>query len=278
MKTRGAAITPWLARPRPSGNLLIDLTGNTHRTGNCASTRPLIRPGVRLLPALVLVELRACSRNAARTRCVAMSLTQQLLVRALIAHFWQCPWARRLVPWGTALHDRFMLPHFIERDFEDVLEELNDADIPSGWNGSGTALRVPLPCHRIHYKAGDSSGSPGCVGALERAGRRGVGRRYGALCRFFAGAVAGEGFRPDRHAVCRLCNRRRVPLHPTGTPGEFGAGFATAPGSRLRVCIPISRCIRRWCLISWTHGRGVPPGLHVSCIPPLAAGRTNSFQ
>jgi uncharacterized protein (DUF2126 family) len=71
-----------------------------------------------------------------------MSLVQQLLVRSLIARFWKEPYRRRLIHWGNALHDRFMLPHFVQLDFQEVVEVLGS--FKPEWFAPHFEFRFPL--------------------------------------------------------------------------------------------------------------------------------------
>jgi uncharacterized protein (DUF2126 family) len=53
-----------------------------------------------------------------------MSLTRQLLLRALVADFWREPYREAPVRCGMRLHDQFLLPQFVQQDFELVIAYL----------------------------------------------------------------------------------------------------------------------------------------------------------
>jgi uncharacterized protein (DUF2126 family)/transglutaminase-like putative cysteine protease len=225
---------PWIV-DRLFRHLLVDGTGNTHRAEFCIDK--LFSPDTSR-GRLGLVELRGFEMPPHHQ----MNLVQQLLIRSLVCHFWKKPYQEKLVRWDTSLHDRFFLPFFVNKDFQDVLADLNQAGFGLKPEYFAPHLEFRFPkIGEVQYQNINlelrTAIEPWYVLGEEPAG--------GGTARYVDSSVERlqirvKGATNGRYCVC--CNQRKIPLHATAEEGEFIAGVryrAWQPPSCLHPTIPV---------------------------------------
>ncbi len=246
-----AATPPWRT-DRLLRNILIDMTGNTHRTEFCIDKMfdPNNVSGRRGLVEFRALEMPPHPRMAA---------AQTLLMRAAVAAFWTQPYERRLVRWGTRLHDDFMLPHYCGQDFRDALEELRAVGfgLDASWFDPHFEFRFPqigeVAVGGVDVELRHALEPWHVLG--EEATPNGAARYVDSSAERVQARVTG--WEPERHTLA--CNGVAVPLWRTERVGEHVGGIrfkAWQPSSALHPTIPAQAPLVFDVFDQWT-GRSV---------------------
>jgi uncharacterized protein (DUF2126 family)/transglutaminase-like putative cysteine protease len=207
---------PWMT-DRLFRNILADMTGNTHRTE--FSIDKMYAPEA-IGGRRGLVEFRAFEMPPH----ARMSLAQTLLMRSAVAAFWQKPYERRLVRWGSRLHDEFMMRHYVEQDLGDALSTLGEFGfpVPPDWFAPHLEFRFPVigavSAHGATLELSHALEPWHVLGEDPAAG--GTVRYVDSSAERLQAKV--QGWVEERYILA--CNGVAVPLSATDTLGEYVGG------------------------------------------------------
>ncbi len=230
---------PWVT-DRALRHLLTDITGNTHRAEFCIDK--LYSPD-SARGRLGLLELRGFEMPPH----YQMAMVQSLLVRSLVAWFWDEPLRAPLIRHGVNLHGRYLLPHFLIHDIADVAADLraHGVNFDTSWLDPFTEFRFP----RIGTAVFDGVEIE-LRGAIEPWNTLGEESTAGGMARYVDSSVERIQVRvigADRRRHIVTVNGYPVPLVATDNPDIQVGGVrfrAWQPPSALHPTITVDAPLR----------------------------------